>query len=123
MPDRATSRRSFLSRLGFGTAAVAATAVVPNVGAPTQEQPSLRPKCPRCGTLMLIREVGRCPNTKCPDYWEPVSISLIGPNICLHRPVQHENISRRIEEQIENRVKDAKDVAQSEEDRGKPRRS
>jgi len=57
MPDHATSRRSFLARLGFGAVAVAATAVVPNAVVPKPEavQPSLRPKCPTCSTLMVIR--------------------------------------------------------------------
>ena len=80
MPDQKSSRRSFLSRLGFGTAAVAATAVVPNVGAPAKEvQPSLRPKCPSCGTLMLVREDAKCPNTECSYYWKSVGITFSGP--------------------------------------------
>lgn len=87
MPDHVTSRRSFLSRLGFVTAAAAGTAVVPSVITPTPEpvQPSLRPKCPSCGTLMLVREVARCPNTNCVNYWKPTGVVLIGPQAVRER--------------------------------------
>jgi transposase-like protein len=54
------NRRSFLSRLGIGTAAVAATTVVPSAPAKETklEDGSLRPKCPQCRERMLVRYDG-----------------------------------------------------------------
>jgi len=76
------NRRSFLSRLGIGTAAVAATTVVPDITTPTQDN-SLRPMCPYCKTKMLMRHgEGRpyafCPLTTCKRYGVEVSLQPRG---------------------------------------------
>lgn len=71
------NRRNFLSKLGFGTAAVAATTVVPAALAPTKEAKledgSLRPRCSACGERVLVRYDGAtyyafCPVTTCKRY-------------------------------------------------------
>jgi hypothetical protein len=62
------NRRNFLTKLGFGTAAVAATAAVPAIATKEQklEDGSLRPMCPACRTRMLVRHGEGRPYAFCP---------------------------------------------------------
>jgi len=76
------NRRSFLSRLGIGAAAIA----VPTVAASKEsklEDGSLRPMCPHCKTKMLMRHgEGRpyafCPLTTCKRYGVEISLQPRG---------------------------------------------
>lgn len=90
------NRRKFLSRLGIGTAATVATAVVPAVTEPKQatlDSGSLRPMCPLCKTRMIVRHgEGRpyamCPLTTCKKYGEPLSVLLLPTEDKRGRPVR-----------------------------------
>jgi hypothetical protein len=79
------NRRNFLSKLGIGTSAVAATAIFPRGDSKIPDpapQPTLRPKCACCSTLMLVRWEGsrptaNCPNTNCKKYGKSLSLGII----------------------------------------------
>jgi hypothetical protein len=79
------NRRNFLSKLGIGSTAVAASAIMPHVGAPTStaDSGSLRPKCIACGTRVLVRWRGVeqqvyafCPDVTCKRYGMEFSLRV-----------------------------------------------
>jgi hypothetical protein len=95
------NRRNFLTKLGFGGAAVAATTVVPSINQPKEtklEDGSLRPKCPACQTRMIVRHgEGRpyamCPLETCKKFGEPLSLLPL-PNVHAERYVSSEELHK-----------------------------
>jgi hypothetical protein len=130
------NRRNFLTKLGFGTAAVAATTVVPAITKPKEaklEDGNLRPKCPRCSTRMLVRHgEGRpyafCPLTTCKEYGVPLSLLPL-PNVHAERFVSSEELHKQMgipsSEEIMKQLKDELDKVDiaKEDKRGRPVRT